>query len=283
MSRLCLGTVQFGMDYGLHGRTKTDLKEALEILDLASGDIEYLDTAFAYGSETVVGSRTENFKIISKAPPEKLNANPNLLEECLGSCERTKTLPLDGYLFHTPEHVYDDDLVRQLFTCKTAGYANNVGVSVYDLEEALRGVELGFDYVQFPYSVLDRRFEKQNFFERAKDKGVTLFARSPFIQGLLARREAPKRLSVAQPFLDMFSEISMKHGFSNVESALMFSITNPDVDFTVFGVHDTRQILENLHIVANENVSEFSACREELCDKLSYIPIAIVVASLWSK
>ena len=57
-SQICLGTAQFGLDYGATNRTgKIGIDEIRKIIKLAAtSNIRFIDTAQAYGSaETVVG------------------------------------------------------------------------------------------------------------------------------------------------------------------------------------------------------------------------------------
>ncbi len=51
LSKISLGTVQFGMDYGIANvRGKVDKEEVFKIMDLASSKkIGFLDTAYSYG------------------------------------------------------------------------------------------------------------------------------------------------------------------------------------------------------------------------------------------
>ena len=75
---LCLGTVQFGMDYGIKGQKQPSVERAVEMLEYATHNgITTIDTANAYGTaEDVVGvflskktvSRDKLF-IISKFRP----------------------------------------------------------------------------------------------------------------------------------------------------------------------------------------------------------------------
>ena len=55
---LCLGTVQFGMDYGIRGQKQPSVEQAVEMLDYATQNgINTIDTANAYGTaEDVVGT-----------------------------------------------------------------------------------------------------------------------------------------------------------------------------------------------------------------------------------
>ena len=72
MSRLALGTVQFGLDYGVSNQTgKVDLDEAKAILTACEKlGIRSLDTATEYGdSEKILGEiGIPNFSITTKLP-----------------------------------------------------------------------------------------------------------------------------------------------------------------------------------------------------------------------
>ena len=77
-SKLVLGTVQFGLDYGINNRIgQPDLTEVFKILDLARGaGIQLLDTARAYGeAEERLGtyfdqsSEPRHFQLITKLHP----------------------------------------------------------------------------------------------------------------------------------------------------------------------------------------------------------------------
>jgi len=51
MTELCLGTVQFGLNYGIQGNDQPDLSKALDILNTAnSAGIYNYDTAATYGT-----------------------------------------------------------------------------------------------------------------------------------------------------------------------------------------------------------------------------------------
>ena len=71
--KLALGTVQFGVDYGISNTLgKTHHKEIKKILNLAkSENITTIDTASAYGNaEAELGQCSLNpFNIVSKIPP----------------------------------------------------------------------------------------------------------------------------------------------------------------------------------------------------------------------
>ena len=73
VSKLCLGTVQFGMDYGIaNKRGKVPKQEVFEIFKYAQEiGLNTLDTSMAYGdSERIIGEFVEetraSFEIVSK-------------------------------------------------------------------------------------------------------------------------------------------------------------------------------------------------------------------------
>ena len=76
MPQLCLGSAQFGMNYGItneDGKVSTD--ELIQILHLASvSSISYIDTAKVYGdAEMRLGNnapQNHNFKFITKLPSQ---------------------------------------------------------------------------------------------------------------------------------------------------------------------------------------------------------------------
>ena len=78
MTELALGTVQFGMNYGITNKTgKVPINNIKEILATAKNEgINYIDTARAYGNaEKLIGeanNQTNKFKIISKIRMERL-------------------------------------------------------------------------------------------------------------------------------------------------------------------------------------------------------------------
>ena len=78
--QLCLGTVQFGLPYGITNQTgQVPEKEVRSILALAaSSGISLLDTAQAYGNaESVLGHcwpKDAARRLISKLPAERLKS-----------------------------------------------------------------------------------------------------------------------------------------------------------------------------------------------------------------
>lgn len=297
-SRLVLGTTQLGMRYGLNNVIGQPTKEqAFEILDTAFAEgINTFDTAFAYGSaEDILGDWIESRAlarkvfVVSKMKPHVLNdysdgtkAADVVDMEIRKSLKRLRLQKLDGYLLHTPSYVYLAHVVDGLRKAKEKGLISNIGVSVYDEEEALQAAELGVDYVQIPSNVLDQRMDKTNFWNIARENDVTVFARSPFLQGLLVMEpsEIPAHLSHARAYVEKFREIARQNSLSPSKAALLFSFVRSRAHHIVFGAETTAQITEN--ITAVEGAKEEPWMRD-VEESFKNIERAVVNPSLWSK
>jgi len=297
--KLCLGTVQFGLEYGINNKTgKPAEEQVFSMLDLAvAKGIEYFDTAAAYGNaEEILGRYFESrnlqkqVKVISKLLPN-LIADDNYRAEAIveneirKSLERLKLECLEGYLLHTPTDFFNQSVMNGLFLAKEKGLIRNLGVSIYETEHALDVVNSGMvDYIQIPYNVFDQRMERTEFFNIARANGVTVFARSPFLQGLLFMEgdDIPAHLERARVYLHDFDEIIAQYSLKRVEAALFLSYLNPGIDYVVFGVDNIEQLTENIE-VCNLNPDVDSSCIEELKQHFMNIEKEIIFPSLWAR
>lgn len=139
--KLCLGTVQFGMDYGISNQTKPPLQDCVKMLDYATQNgIDAIDTAFAYGTaEDVVGTflkqktidRSKLF-ISSKFPPNILDEIPpksykTIIKEHLEmSLKRLNVDYLDVYMFHSSRYAFVSEMLEALYETKIGGGKSNI-------------------------------------------------------------------------------------------------------------------------------------------------------------
>lgn len=296
-NKFVLGTVQLGMAYGINNTAgQPSLEEAFATLDTAlSFGVNTFDTARSYGtSEDVIGewirARGLNGKvnIISKMRSDALESYSGstsdiILAEIRESLEHLGIDCLDGYLSHTPAHVYRDDVLEGLRRAKREGLVEHIGISVYDEPEALEAARRGLDYVQVPYNVFDQRLDKTDFFDRAHEAGMTVFARSPFLKGLLLMepKNIPSHLASARPLVDRFAEIARRYGLSPLEAALLFAYRS-SASRIVFGAETNAQAKEILSI--GERLSFMDvACVEEMRNAFPAVDRTIVNPSLWNR
>lgn len=294
-NKLCLGTVQFGMKYGIKNEIgrKPSKKECFSILEeaIASG-IQYIDTAYAYGkAEELLGQfqiAQNDVYIISKLRPNILECvqysiEQSIVNEVRGSLNRMNLKLIDGFLLHSENHIFEKKIICGLQLAKEQGYVKNIGVSVYTPQKAFYAVQSGiFDYVQIPYNVLDQRLDQAGFFELAKKQQVTVFARSAFLQGLLLMdiNKIPPKLQKAVPYINDFSNIARSFGFSRYEAALLFSYCHEGIDKVVFGVDTVEQLKLNLNVIKKKTL--FTSCFRTLKGYFKDIDKSILDPSLWN-
>ncbi len=293
MSKLCLGTVQLGMKYGVNnelGRQPTE-KESFAVLRAAKkGGIEFLDTASVYGeAETLLGHfgvKRAGFHVISKLRPwdHQENDKEAVVSEIEVSLRRLKMQNLYGYMLHRAEDMNCEVVVQGMVAAKKEGLVKYIGVSVYEPEEALRVVQSGiWDIIQIPYNVLDQRLDGTDFFELAKEKHVKVFARSAFLQGLLLMEpeHLPPHLQKARPYIEKFRKIVASNRYAPEEGAMLYSYCHPGIDYVVFGVDTEAQLIRNVEICYKAKA--FGNCWNVLRGAFTDVPREIVVPSLWAK
>lgn len=289
--KICLGTVQLGQCYGINnalGR-KPDLRESFALLDSAVRlGVNYFDTAGVYGdAENILGDFGINrfpVKVISKLKPNLPPDSKLVLQEIQTSLKNLKLNSLEGYLFHDAKDFYKTELLCGLKLAKEKGLTKNIGVSIYEPEDAINAVKnKDVDIIQIPYNVLDQRLDETNFFELAEKNNVTVFARSSFLQGLLLmeRENIPPNLREAWHHIEQFQNISRNHGFTPSEAALLFSYCHKKIDYVLFGVETISQLEANLEVLSKAN--QFADCCEELSGKFKNVDRKIIVPSLWVK
>ena len=294
---LCLGTVQQGMEYGINNHYgKPSVEESLQIFHNAvKGGITMFDTARAYGdAELLLGEyfrsygNKEKVKVISKLRPNILEDEDSVYDimyrECEASLKRIGIEQLDGYLFHTPEYIRNEQAVKSLVKLKEQGLVKNIGVSIYNIEDGDIAINTGIvDYIQLPFSVFDQRGINSGFIQRAKAAGITIFTRSAFLQGLyfMDENRLPERVKQAEPLLKKLNSIINQYQLRKEEVLLQFVKTYDMIDFIVFGVDTVEQLKEDISIFANQSVLESNTLN---CIKAEFQEVSdsIIIPSLWS-
>lgn len=285
LNKLALGTVQFGLDYGINNQNGKPPKErCLEMLSSAyRRGIKIFDTAHTYGSaEEILGEfcKENNFskkiRIITKV-------EQNVEGELNKSLKRLKTDSVDGCLLHEPKDIKNKKIVDSLKKIKDSGLSKNIGVSVYEPEDAVFAANSdAFDYIQVPYNIFDQRLRKTKFFELAKKNNKKVFARSAFLQGLLLMNEEkiPAHLKESRPYLAKLDKIIARHGFSKKQAALHFALQNKNIDYLVFGSENKSQLEEVIDIARQE--VDLTELIHELIYEFREVPQYIISPNLWT-
>lgn len=275
-SRLALGTVQFGTNYGISNRMgQTPIEEVSKILALALGNgIRVLDTARGYGySEKVLGQfNLSKFRITSKFLPPK--SGDLIVKQLNQSLTNLKTRKLYGYLAHGVSDVLENPRQwDELNHLKSKGLIEKIGFSFNTPEEAQKVMEFKMypDLVQIPYNYFDRRFHK--YIDLFKSLGCEIHTRSAFLQGLffLKQEELRQNFSLVAPVIKTMQE---KHRENLPGALLNYCFANQKIDFVVIGQNDSNQLRVNLKAM------ELAQPLDELSLE---IPEQIITPSLWNR
>ena len=261
--KLALGTVQFGLPYGIASpQPQIPYLESKSIIDYsASQGMTVLDTAMGYGdSEARLGEiGVDDWKVISKLPevPDVENIATWIFNAVESSLEKLKVESLYGLMLHRPTQLLGDkgpEIYAALQRLKAEGLVKKTGVSIYGPAE-LEGIfAVGeFDLIQSPLSVLDRRLITSGWLAKLADLGVEVHARSVFLQGLLlmSADQRPQKFDRWSGLWDRYHEWVTVGGLSPLETCLGYVSAIPQVQQVVVGVNGLNHIKEILQADTN--------------------------------
>jgi len=274
ISKIGLGSVQFGLDYGIGNRKgKTPVSEVSKILEYSRfKEIKYIDTAAAYGnSEEVLGDHDlSGFKVVSKFMPP--GENRSIADELAKSLEKLGTNKLYGYLAHRPTYLIENkEAWKNLLDLKNKDQVQKIGFSLNRTDELSQLLVLNMipDLVQVPYNFFDFRFE--DLLKQLKEKGCEIHTRSTFLQGLFFMD--PKELSdYFKPISDLLNKVQSLHGSNLAPVLLNYVMEKEFVDVVIVGVNNKSQLQENVEQLKNA---------KPIGIKTPLVPENIVMPALW--
>lgn len=273
--KLGLGTVQFGMSYGIsnqHGQVSgTDAAQIL--LRAAQASVGWLDTAAAYGdAEAVLGGLekyAKSFRIATKTITLR-DTLPGLISRARASAEKLQRKPVDLLLVHAARDLAGpegQELWNALLRLRDEGLFGAIGISAYFADDPV-ALARRFNpaAMQLPVSLLDQRLLADGTLARLKDMDIQIHARSLFLQGLLflAPEALPPSLAAAAPHLEALRARVTQAGTSLLPAALRFALSRPEIDVALVGVTSIGE-LDEILVGAAAPVPEidWSACAIE--------------------
>jgi len=274
-NKLSIGSVQFGLDYGISNKNGiTSFEEVEEILSSAlENGIKIIDTASAYGiSEGVLGKcNLDNFRIVSKF----INiSESNTLETQLNeTIHKLKVQHLYGYLSHRPMEVVENhEIWYRLIELKKENRIEKIGFSFNSIAEIEEVLKTGFipDIIQVPYNFLDDRYEP--YMKEFKTKFNTeIHTRSTFLQGLFFMD-----IDLLPTFYDPIKTILKPIKRDQLAAQLLQYVLNkPFIDHVVIGINTKDQLIENIE---NSSKNTFQLEKHNIV-----IPENILTPSNWPK
>lgn len=248
MTKLVLGTVQFGLDYGITntaGQLSDD--QVAEMIKFATNSgIEIFDTAADYGdSQKRMGvlappGNKPNFVTKFSLAPD--GAEPTHENIYLNSMDLLKVEDLYGVLFHKLKDLADPRFAQALNILRSGrenGLISRIGVSIYNLEDLKLALEVfpDLDLLQLPANILDLNLLDSEEVVQLKSRGVEVHVRSVFLQGLLLTN--PMKLSdyfePLKPALFQLNTVAADKNMSVLELVLAKIRLQNSVDAVIVG------------------------------------------------
>lgn len=255
--KLALGTVQFGLAYGVANATgQLSAADAAQTLAIArDAGIGMLDTAAAYGdAEAQLGDLgVDGFEIVTKLP-----AVPADVADVSAWTERTVRHSLmllrQPRLYAVLLHRAGDALgargaaigavLRQL---QDEGVVRGIGVSVYEPAELepIAGM-FPLQVVQAPFNPFDQRITRSGWAARIREAGGELHVRSVFLQGVLLQPAVKRHGGFRQwsAAFDAYDAWLAASGGDPVAACLAHALDEPAIDRVVVGVDGPRHLAD---------------------------------------
>jgi aryl-alcohol dehydrogenase-like predicted oxidoreductase len=270
ISRIALGTVELGMDYGFrdsHQFRKPAEQDAIRIvhhaLDLG---INLIDTARSYGSsEEVIGRALRETK--SKAPfiaskvtiPETLlkpgdaNKLRGKIEESIeSSLNALQVDALDVLQVHNGNTAIlaNDGVIRALEDARQKGKVRFLGASCVGEDASRKALERNiFTTLQAPFNILDQTILSR-VLPSAREQGVSVITRSAFLRGVLTEHVhgVPGELSGLKEAALQLEEQFRGEVDSLSELALRFCLSFDAVSSVIIGVRRDSELESNVAV-----------------------------------
>ena len=270
-NKIILGTVQFGLKYGINNTSiKPEFNEIEKILNYAyNNGICMLDTAETYGTAQLEIGKYHNksnnkFKVITKYNSKRIDLEENFEKRVLKNIEELRISNLYSYMFHT----FSDFVANysknfdELMICKEKGLIEKIGVSIYTNKELETIIdEYNIDLIQLPFNLLDNVNKRNKLIEKAKSKGIEVHTRSVFLQGLFFMNinNIPHKLFPLKTNLIELHKIANAYKVDINTIALNYVMKQKNIDKVLIGVDNLNQLdnnLNSLNTLLNDEIND---------------------------
>ncbi len=270
MSKIALGTAQFGLPYGIsntHGQV--DRTEMDKIWQVARGaNITMLDTAIAYGNseENIGATESVGFDIVTKLPPlpdAEISVTKWVQSQIKNSLAKLRRNTVYGLLLHNPADLLadnGDELLTALVNLKRDGLIKKFGVSIYaptELDSLFSQIpNFVPDIVQAPLNVIDQSIASSSWLTRLSEMSVEIHIRSVFLQGLLLQQPNERSVGFSRwsSVFAQFDSWSNAQQMSPLTACLGHVLSYPEVSQVIIGVTSTSELMQIIAASSGDHV-----------------------------
>jgi aryl-alcohol dehydrogenase-like predicted oxidoreductase len=268
LSKIILGTVQFGLKYGINNQEgQVSGEEVNKILDLAAkSGIRVLDTALSYGNAL---ERIGEFHRLGGVVFEvntKFRIDPliSISDQLARSLEILSVDTINTYFYHSfSDYIHNPDVMQELKALRKKGAFKKIGVSIYTNEEMLRCIDdEDIHVIQLPFNLLDNSSQRGECISLAKQKGKEIHARSIYLQGLFFMESAQVHAKLLPLFsyIDALREITSDLKIDFATLAMSYVKKKSGIDNIIIGVDSERHLVDNIKTMDFE-MNEFTVQR----------------------
>ena len=294
LSRLMLGTVQFGLAYGIANKVgQPSYRAVCDILACAAeGGVNCLDTAAAYGtSEETLGRAladlglADRMLIVTKVPRlpnascSRAAIEKHIEQSVQTSLEHLRLEVLPVCLFHDENDWRYADVLLKL---KERGLIRHAGCSVMTPAATRSIIASGqAEAIQLPVNLMDQRWRQAGIMPAAVQHGVPLFVRSVYLKGLLLLPEAeiPAVLAEAIPVRRRLQALAASLCMPFTEMAVRYVLGLEGITCALVGVDSADQMRENLELFSKNPLPPDVA--RQISELVPVLPDIILKPNLW--
>ena len=302
LSKITLGTVQLGMNYGINNADgKPSEETANQVLSTAiQGGITTFDTSSDYGtSESLVGNyfkqnKLDNSFVVTKFgvgsfdnPLSEIEVEKVIRKQVETSLDKLgyKKLPL--LLSHNEKDLdcYGDVVVSILKKLQSEGMVDKVGASLNHFSYAEKVINYGiFEAVQLPLNMMDVKNALGGDIKNLAKNDIAVFIRSVFLQGLFFKDPDTLPNGVLQNAkepLKKIKKIAEEENVSIAGLAISYIRDLEGVSSLVMGAEKPEQVKENIELINVKKIS--NSAREKIISAFNDIDQRVLCPWLWNK
>lgn len=282
-NKLCIGTVQFGLNYGIANKKgQVKIREMKRILEYAQkNSIKSIDTAKVYGqSEESLGfflkGSTKKWDITTKI--DHLDTS---LSTQIKDSKKKLTVKPNVLLAHSVNLFMNSTFQSEIQSMKNNYSLSSIGVSIYNEEDIYTVLKANNkpDVIQLPLNILDSSLYRKGLLKKLANENIEIQVRSAFLQGLFYLSDSALEESFKDviPYLKKLKSIAADSGLTLSELSLLWLVSLKEVNKVIIGVDNVNQL--KIHLDTLKKNIDSSVFKEAL--SIHYENENILNPSLW--
>ena len=248
MNRLVIGTANFFNNYGILN-SNVEKNEVLKILrHIKKKKYNHLDTSFEYDDFSKLSKELNfnKYNISSKISLKKRfiksqNFSKDLNNLIKTNLKKFRIKNFNIFFIHNFDNLNlpeNKKVLIEFKKLKKNKIIKSIGASIYDRKSISKIVKSNdINVVQFPLSILERKFLSKKIITSLKKKKVKIQVRSIFAQGLVFRKDYSKKIN------ELITEIN-NFKLEILDVSLAFIKKLKFIDNIVIGVNSFKQLQE---------------------------------------